>query len=142
MWVSVLYEGVPIGTGHLTVDVGSFRAELDALPGYAPIHAAVEDAWRAIANFGYLPPADATVGGVTPEGDAAGGEAINHQYDIETALELRDVHGNVLAAHEMSLFDEGERFTICGSLGTAPAHSSAVRTPPPRSDDGHASPNA
>lgn len=142
-WVTVLYQGVPIGTGELTVEDDACFADIDALPAYAPIQPAMADALRALANRGFLPPGDAGVGGVTPEGDAAGRATLDRQGVVEAALELRDVRGTVLPTQSISLWDGGEGFSLMGWLDIAPAPSPAARRPlPPVAGEGHAPPAA
>jgi hypothetical protein len=140
--VTVLHQGVPIGVGDLTVDDDAFFADLEALPAYAAIQPAMRDAFRAVANWGFLPPRGAAVGGVTPAGDAAGRAALRGQHTVEAALELRDFRGGVLPTHHVSLRDGGTGFTLMGWIDEAPAPTPAVRPVPPLAGDGHVPPAA
>jgi hypothetical protein len=142
MWVTVVYEGVPIGAGELTVSDQWFTGDIDPLPGYAAVQPAMAEASRALVNYGFLPPGDGTVGGVTPEGDAAGRKAIARKKAIETALELRDVHGAELSTEFVSLWVRAEGFELIGSFDIAQSTLPARRSPPPIADGGHASPTA
>jgi hypothetical protein len=119
--VTVLHQGIPIGTGDLAAADGTwFSANIEALPAYAAIQPALRDAARALANLGFLPPGNAATGGVTPEGDAAGQAAFDRQREICAASELRDIHDTVLPSESLWLMDGGDGFSVMGELGIAP----------------------
>ena len=109
---TVLHRGVPIGVGELTWDDFVARGDFDALPTYAALRPIVQDAQRATANFGFLPPDGGVVGGIDKNGEAAGDAAHARYMQMAGELELRDVAGARLPCEWIDLRDIERGFSI------------------------------
>ena len=112
MRVTVLYRGEPIGTSDLTIHPPFAFGTLEPFPSYESLRPVFWEKWRAMRNFGFLPPDGAAAGGVDAAGDAAGKAAFARAADVCRQLELRAEDGTVIAVEDLGITDLHEQLEI------------------------------
>jgi hypothetical protein len=142
MRVCVLYRGEPIGTSDLTIHPPFAVGMLEPFATYESLRPVFWEQWRAMLNFGFLPPDGARAGGVDAAGDAAGTAAFARAAEVFRQLELRAEDGSVIAIEDLLITDSHEQSEIT-VYGFVPGDEDAVaaRSPrPPRGESAGSSP--
>ena len=112
MRVTVLYHGEPIGTSDLTIEPPFAVGTLEPFATYETLRPIFWEQWRAMRNFGFLPPDGAAAGGVDPTGDAAGKAALARAAAVCRQLELRADDGTVVVLESLQIMDLHEQLEI------------------------------
>lgn len=112
MRVTVLYRGEPIGTSDLTIHPPFAFGTLEPFATYETLRPVFWEKWRAMRNFGFLPPHGAAAGGVDAAGDAAGKAAFARAAEVCRQLELRAEDGTVVAVEDLGITDSHEPLEI------------------------------
>ena len=134
---TLLYRGAPIGTLACKFVDGFAGGDLVPLPGFDVIRQRIADASRALVNHGFLPPIGEFAGGISPEGERNGAEALLAAEEACREIEVRDGQGRLVAADWINLFgartpDDG--ILVMMSIDEVEAAVPALLPPTPRED--------
>jgi hypothetical protein len=140
---TLLFRGAPIGTVRGTVADWVGGGDVLPLPSFDAVRAALADASRVLANYGFLPAAGEFAGGVTLEGEQAGAVALAAAQAICDELELRDGRGRLVPTDWINVFGgrtPEESISVMFTIEHDPAGTPARSPHRPENDSGYRSP--
>jgi hypothetical protein len=119
--VIVLYRGMVIGTGDLTVAGRLAAGEISGLPGYRAIRPVVRAAERVRCGLEHEPTGDDDVG-------PAALARLDAFAAVAADLDVRDAGGTPLLAEWIALWDYANGFRLMAELTHLPAATYAARS--------------